>query len=73
MLWVGKISVLRENQYDHFCGILLCFQKCSEAIICYINPFVPNAPFLYPLKTSEQHIFLMFSGGRVRVDWERMD
>ena len=22
-----------------------------------INPFVPNAPFLYPLKTSENHKF----------------
>ena len=22
-------------------------------MIFYINPFVPNAPFLYPLKTSE--------------------
>ena len=33
----------------------------------YINTFVPNAPFLYPLKTSE-----MFSGGRERMDWEQM-
>ena len=22
-------------------------------IFCFSNPFVPNAPFLYPLKTSE--------------------
>ena len=28
-----------------------------------LNPFVPNVPFLYPLKTS---------GGRKRVHWERM-
>ena len=34
-------------------------------IISVINPFVPSAPFLYPLKTSEN---LMFSGGRERVD-----
>ena len=33
-----------------------------------INSFVPNTPFLYPLKTC----FLMFSGGRKRVHWERM-
>ena len=32
----------------------------------HINPFVPNAPFLYPLKN------IMFSGGRERVHWERM-
>ena len=37
------------------------------------NPFVPNAPFLYPLKTSENFYgFLMFSGCRERVHWERM-
>ena len=30
------------------------------------NPFVPNAPFLYALKT-EPSGFLMFSGGRERV------
>ena len=29
----------------------------------YLNPFVPNAPFLYPL---------MFSGGRTMMHWERM-
>ena len=38
-----------------------------------IDPFVPNGPFLYPLKTSEKpYGFLMFSGGRERVYWERM-
>ena len=43
-----------------------------EAIIYLIvNPFVPNAPFLYPLKTSENR-FLMFSGGRGKVHWEQM-
>ena len=37
-----------------------------------INPFVPNAPFHYPLKTSENLGFLMFSGGRKMMHWERM-
>ena len=33
-------------------------QKC-------VNPFVPNAPFLYPLKISENRKdFLVFSGGK---------
>ena len=34
-------------------------------------PFVPNAPFLHPLKTSENlpYGFLMFSGGREKVHW----
>ena len=34
-----------------------------------VNPFFPNAHFLYPLKTSEN---LMFSGGRERVHWQRI-
>ena len=32
-----------------------------------INPFVPKAPFLYPLK-----IFSIFSGSRERVHWEQI-
>ena len=37
-----------------------------------INPFVFNAPFLYPLKTSENLKFLWcFQGGRERVHWEQ--
>ena len=35
--------------------------------VLHINPFFPNAPFVYPLKTS-----LMFSRGRERVHQERM-
>ena len=38
-----------------------------------LNPFVPNAPFLYPLKTSEDLTFsFCFEGSRERVHWERM-
>ena len=38
-----------------------------------LNLFVPNAPFPYPLKTKKKpQGFLMFSGGRERVHWERM-
>ena len=34
-------------------------------------PIVPNATFLYPLKTSEYlMVFFMFSGCRERVHWE---
>ena len=35
------------------------------------NLFVPNALFLYRLKTSE-NLFLMFSEGRKRLHWEQM-
>ena len=38
-----------------------------------LNSFVPNGPFLYPLKTSRKRYgFLMLSGGRERVHWEQM-
>ena len=37
-----------------------------------VNPFVPNAPFLYPLKTEKKKGFRMVSGGRERVHWEQM-
>ena len=40
--------------------------------ILLIKPFVPNAPFLYPLKTSENlTVFLCFQG--VQRDASGMD
>ena len=37
------------------------------------NRFIPNAPFLYPPENIRKpYGFLMFSGGRERVHWERM-
>ena len=40
----------------------------------HLNPFAPNGPFLYPLKTSENlRVFWCFQGGRERVHYERMD
>ena len=42
----------------------------------FLKPFVLNAPFLYPLKTTEdlfsQNSFFMSSEGRERVDWDQM-
>ena len=50
--------------------LVLILTKISKDLI---NPFVPNALFFYPLKTSENRKgFLMFSGGREREHWERM-
>ena len=38
-----------------------------------INPFVPNAPFLYLHPYYRKlYVFFMFSGSRERVHWERM-
>ena len=47
----------------------------TDQMFRFFNLFVPNAPFLYPLKILENLTvldFLMFSGGRERVHWERM-
>ena len=38
-----------------------------------ISLLIPNAPFLYPVKWSENLIVLLcFSGGRESVHWEQM-
>ena len=42
----------------------VCMEQLTSKVR-FCNPFVTNAPFFYPLKTSENLIvFLMFSGGR---------
>ena len=58
----------------HNCRIFkLCVFKCKKKMFYYckfnvFNPFFPNAPFLYPLKTSEKlYCFLMFPECRERV------
>ena len=38
----------------------------------FINPFGATGLFLYPLKTSENQRFLMFSGGIERYQWHQM-
>ena len=48
-----------------------CFQNISRQILVIdslglFNPFVPNAPFLYPLKTSEN---LTVGKGRIGNKW----
>ena len=54
------------------------FETCIKGLKLWrlpncLNPFVPTAPFLYPLKTSENlYDFLIFSGSRERVNWEQM-
>ena len=36
--------------------------KCNGGLK-WVNSFVPSAPFLYPLKTSENRKGFLFSGG----------
>ena len=40
----------------------VCFGALRYFFLCYFNPLVPNAPFFYPLKTSENR----------KVHWEQM-
>ena len=56
----------------------MCILDLSEVLMCefhvdYINPFVPTAPFLYPLKTSEHFTFFWcFQGvekGYIGNEW----
>ena len=37
------------------------------------NNFVPDAPFLYPMKTSENLAVFLFSGGKKRRHLQQMD
>ena len=62
--YVKAILKLIENPSK----ILEEFSKLA----CNFNSFVPNTPFLYPLKISEKLSFLMFSGDREMVYWEQM-
>ena len=49
------------------------FSKTISVNIVYLNPFVPNVPFLYPPENIRKpYGFLKTSGGRERVYWERM-
>ena len=56
------------------------FLLCEVVEFCFthsypnsLNPFVPDASFLYPLKISENlTVFLMFSGSRERDYLEQM-
>ena len=38
----------------------------------HVNPFVPNAPFLHPLKTSKNQDLRIFLGSREKVHWKQM-
>ena len=46
-------------------------EHCQGLLQHAFNPLVPNAPFLYPLKTSK-NLMVLFSGGTERVHWEQM-
>ena len=52
-------------------SVVTTLKLCSKFRFSF-NPFVPNAPFLYPMKTSENRKVFCFHGDRERVHWKRM-
>ena len=48
---------------DSFIKLISCQGKHYSKFIC-LNQFIPNAPFLYPLKTSENLTVFCFTGQR---------
>ena len=56
-----KTRFFPDNLYLCICACGVAFFK--QADWCVSNPFVPNVPFIYPLKTSENlTIFWCFQG-----------
>ena len=53
--FLGRVNVKRYIfQGDTLSQLLFVLSFISlSLVLCNVNPFVPNAPFLYPLKTSE--------------------
>ena len=67
LLIVAELRLLRWNKEQHW------FEIGWQIFLIFINPSVPNAPFIYPLKTSENlTVFWCFQGSRERVYWEQM-
>ena len=60
------VCITKSIKSDNRCGALLRNIICREISskdLTRLNSFVPNAPFLYPLKTSEKwKVFYCFQG-----------
>ena len=57
--WLLKAS----NTFERTSEVYLDTSTCSAIFYQCINPFAPNVPFLYPLKTSENcEVFWCFQG-----------
>ena len=70
-------SILKIYSFLCVFNYMFLKEKCEKKICFTIvkfnvfNSFVSNAPFLYPLKTSENlNDFWCFHGGRGRVPWD---
>ena len=60
------VCITKSIKSDNRCGALLRNIICREISskdLTRLNSFIPNAPFLYPLKTSEKwKVFYCFQG-----------
>ena len=52
----SMLSFYRSHTNDYKQLIDISVLGNASRIVCYVNPFVPNAPSTYPLKESENRI-----------------
>ena len=58
-----------SNSASCYKAILVKTERVNFVEVAYINPFVPNVPFLYPLKISEN---LTVKNGRIGNEWVKL-
>ena len=63
-----ELKLLRKSNWFSLLRVTL---RLYVVLVCL--PFVPNKPFLYRLKTSENlTVFWCFQGGREKAHWKKM-
>ena len=70
MLKLGQLTPDLLYATHHSLGLKLLTR--SRLGLSQLNPFTLDAPFLYPLKTSESLTVFCFLGGREKLYWEQM-
>ena len=58
-----------SNSASCYKAILVKTERVNFVEVAYINPFVTNVPFLYPLKISEN---LTVKNGRIGNEWVKL-
>ena len=67
MLKSGAPLILKK--IISFCGHIWNQTNFLSKLQNLINPFAPNAPFLYPLKTENRKVFWCFQGVEKECIW----
>ena len=70
MLKLGQLTPDLLYATHHSLGLKLLTRL--RLGLSQLNPFTLDAPFLYPLKTSESLTVFCFLGGREKLYWEQM-